>query len=268
MVAQRDPHEAPAIRAFAITLQKMRDAAGLTKAQLAETLGYTPQFMGQIEFARNIPSMTFAQDLDTFFKIDALFYELWLLIKGTRRVGAAPVDFARYVELEKTAATLRMFETRLLPGLFQTDAYARAAMGVNPDAEEAGKERRELFERPDPPHVFLVVDERALHREIGSPEVVREQFAQLLELIERPEVSFQVLPQDTRYSGAFSGSFTVLGFASEADVVYIESAGLGNLIGDPAAVADCAIRFDLLRGHAYSVTESRSMVEKALARLK
>jgi hypothetical protein len=112
--------------------------------------------------------------------------------------------------------------------------------------------------------VFLVIDERALRRPTGPPEVVREQFAHLLEFSERPEVSFQVLSQDTRYRGAFSGSFTILGFDGEPDVVYIESAGQGSLFDKPPAVASCAMRFDLLRGHAYSITESRSIMERAL----
>jgi transcriptional regulator with XRE-family HTH domain len=270
MSAQRDPHEAPAIRAFGITLQKMRDAAGLTKLHLAESLGYTPQFIGQIEAAKNISSVTFAQDLDTFFKLDGLFLELWNLIKGTRRVGMAPVGFSKYVELERNAHTLRIFETHAIPDLFQTEGYARAAsrslMSCEAAEEEVknGAERKAIFDRENPPHVFLVIDERVLRRQIGPPDVVREQFAHLLEFTERPEVSFQVLSQDTRYRGAFSGSFTILGFDGEPDVVYIESAGQGSLFDKPPAVASCAMRFDLLRGHAYSIPESRSIVERAL----
>jgi transcriptional regulator with XRE-family HTH domain len=270
MSAQRDPHEAPAIQAFGIALRKTREAAGLTKLHLAEVLGYTPQFIGQIEAAKNISSVTFAQDLDTYFKLDGMFLELWNLIKGSRRVGMAPVGFAKYVELEQSANTLRVFETRVIPDLFQTDAYARAAMRSLMSHEAADEtvknaaERKAVFDRENPPHVFLIIDERALRREIGSPDVIREQFAHLLEFTERPEMSFQVLSQDTRYGGAFSGSFTILGFDHEPDAVYIESAGQGSLFDKPSAVANCAMRFDLLRGHAYSITESRSIMERAL----
>jgi transcriptional regulator with XRE-family HTH domain len=270
MSAQRDPYDDPAIRAFGITVQKLRETAGLTKVQLSEAMGYTPQFMGQIEAAKNIPSVTFAQDLDTFFKVDGLFRELWNLIKASHRLGMAPLGFAKYVELERSATTLRIFETRLITDLFQTDDYARAVMGSLMSREavdEAIKERTErkaIFDRRNPPHVFLIIDERALRREIGSPDVVREQFAHLLEFTTRPEVSFQMLSQDTKYGGAFSGSFTVLGFDGDTDIVYIESAGQGSLIARPPAVASCAMRFDLLRGHAYSITESRSIMERAL----
>jgi transcriptional regulator with XRE-family HTH domain len=247
MPAQRDPHDAPAIRAFGITLKKMRDAAELAQKEFGETLGYSPQFIGQIESARNIPSKTFAQDLDTYFKLDGLFAELWKIIKDARRIGMAPAGFAKYVELERSATTLRVFESRFIPDLFRTGDHAR------------------VLDRPDPPHVFLVIDEEALRRKYGPTEVDADRFAHLLRLTERPEICLQVLAHDTDYPAAHAGSFTVLGFDDDSDVVYIESAGLGSLIDTPSAVTSCAMRFDLLRGHAYSVTETRSILERALA---
>jgi transcriptional regulator with XRE-family HTH domain len=245
MPAQRDPYDAPAIRAFGITLKKMRDAAELAQKEFGETLGYSPQFIGQIESARNIPSKTFAQDLDTYFKFDGLFLELWRLIKDARRLGMSPAGFSRYVELERSATTIRVFESRFVPVLFRTGDDAC------------------VLDRPNPPHVFLVIDEEALRRTEGPPEVAADRFAHLLRLTERPEICFQVLAHDTDYPPAHSGSFTVLGFDGDSDVVYIESAGLGSLFDTPSAVANCAMRFDLLRGHAYSVNESRSILERA-----
>ncbi|HZE34639.1 MAG TPA: helix-turn-helix transcriptional regulator [Actinoallomurus sp.] len=247
MPAQRDPHDAPAIRAFGITLKKMRDAAELAQKEFGETLGYSPQFIGQIESARNIPSKTFAQDLDTYFKLDGLFLELWNLIKDARRLGMSPAGFSKYVELERSATTMRVFESRFIPALF-----------------EAGDDAR-VLDRPNLPHVFLVIDEEALRRKEGPAEVTGDRFAHLLRLTERPEICVQVLAHDTDYPAAHAGSFTVLGFDGDSDVVYIESAGLGSLIDTPSAVASCAMRFDLLRGHAYSVTESRSILERSLA---
>jgi DNA-binding XRE family transcriptional regulator len=270
MAAQRDPHDSPAIQAFGIALQKMREAGGLTKTGLAETIGYSPQFIGQIETARNVPSKTFAEDLDTYFKLDGLFLEFWKLIKGTRRRGAQPPGSSAYVELERTANTIRTFETRVIPALFQTDDYARALLTsiMSPDdideALRAQTERKTLFDRRNPPHIFLVIDEVALRRKIGSPDIAREQLAHLLRLSERPEISIQVLSQDTDYYVAFSGSFTVLEFKGDSDVVYLESAGQGTLIDRPPTVATCAMRFDLLRGHAYSITESRAILEETM----
>jgi transcriptional regulator with XRE-family HTH domain len=273
MPAQRDPYDAPAVRAFSIALERWRDAGGLSKTQLAESLGYTSQFIGQIEAAKNIPSKAFAQDLDTYFKTDDFFLKFWKLVNETRHLAVLPPGFSKYVELENRATTIRIFEALLITGLFQTDGYARAMMGslMSPeaidDAINARMERKAIFERQNPPHAFFIIDEWALRRVIGSPDVVREQLAYLLELTKRPEIIVQVLPHDTEHYVALSGSFTLLGFDDESDVAYIEAAGQGNLIDRPPAVTNCAIRYDLLRGHACSVEESRRIIRKVMETL-
>ncbi|MCW2862224.1 MAG: Helix-turn-helix protein [Actinoallomurus sp.] len=86
MVAQRDPYEFPAIRAFAAELAAWRGV--LSKVELAETLGYTPQLIGQLEAGKNIPSRKFAEDVDTYFTTNGLFVRLWKLITETRHLAA------------------------------------------------------------------------------------------------------------------------------------------------------------------------------------
>ena len=88
MVAQKEPHESPAVRAFAAELEAWRGK--MTKAELAESLGYTPQFVGQVEAGRNLPSKAFAEDLDTFFNTNGLFVRLWTLIDETRYLAVLP----------------------------------------------------------------------------------------------------------------------------------------------------------------------------------
>ncbi|GLY81351.1 helix-turn-helix domain-containing protein [Actinoallomurus iriomotensis] len=270
MPAQTEAYEAPAIRAYGIILRSWRERANLTKLELAETLGYTPQLIGQLEAAKNIPSEKFSEDLDTFFKTGGLFVELWKLIKDTRHLIALPPGFSKYLELEAAAARTYTFEALLITGLFQTEAYARAIMSsfmapdVIDEALQARMDRKRILDRPNAPRIFFIVDEQVLRRIIGSPEIVREQLAYLLELSERPNINIQVLPEDTEHYVAYSGSFTILGFGDEPDIAYIEAAGQGNLIASPASVANCAMRYDLLRIHAYSVAETRRVIRKAM----
>ncbi|GLY91511.1 helix-turn-helix domain-containing protein [Actinoallomurus iriomotensis] len=273
MPAQTEAYEAPAIRAYGIILRSWRERANLTKLELAETLGYTPQLIGQLEAAKNIPSEKFSEDLDTFFKTGGLFVELWKLIKDTRHLIALPPGFSKYLELERTAARIYKFEALLVSGLFQTEDYARAIMSspLTPDVIDgilqARMERKEAFNRPAPPRISFIIEESALRRVIGSPEILRQQLAYLLELSERANINIQVLPQDTEHYVAFSGSFTILGFDDEPDLAYIEAAGQGNLIAGAASVANCAMRYDLLRSHAYSVAESRRIIRKLMENL-
>jgi transcriptional regulator with XRE-family HTH domain len=130
MPAQRDPYTAPAIRAFANELEAWRTDAGLSKNEFAKALGYTPQLIGQIEGARNIPSKKFAEDVDTFFKTNGLFVRLWKLIKETRHIAALPPGYAIYEDLEKEATYARIYCALLINGLFQTEDYARAVIGA------------------------------------------------------------------------------------------------------------------------------------------
>jgi hypothetical protein len=273
MSAQAEPYESPAIRAFAITLTSWRERAELPKLQFGEILGYSPQLIGQIEAAKNIPSKRFSEDLDTFFKSGDLFVKLWSLINDTRHLIALPPGFPKYVELEGKAKKISKFDALLISGLFQTEEYARAVMSslMTPDvideALQTRMARKEIFDRPGPPRTFFVVDEWALRRIIGSPEITGEQLAYLLELSTRPSINIQVLPHDTEHYVAFSGSFTILGLDDEPDVAYIEAAGQGNLIVGPASVAGCAMRYDLLRSHAYSVAESRRVIRTIMESL-
>lgn len=273
MAAQNEPHEAPAIRAFGIALETRRSAAALSKNGFAEKLGYTPQYIGQIEAAKNTPSQTFAQDLDTFFGSDDMFARLRKLITETRHLAILPPGFHEYAELERQAAEIRKFEALLVTGLLQTEAYARAVMGslIGPDALDgavaARMARQEALSRADPPHLFLVLDEWVLKRVVGDPEIMRQQLAHLLEMGERPHIHINVLPHDTEHYVAFSGSFTLLKAKGRPEAAYIEAAGQGNLIEEPHAVADCAVRYDLVRGYAHNVPESRKLIETAMESL-
>jgi len=274
MVAQLAPYEAPAVHAYAITLCVWRERANLSKVDLAESLGYTPQLIGQIEAAKNLPSRKFSEDLDTFFQSGDLFVRLWILINGTRYLIALPPGISQFVELEGDASRIYAFDALLIPGLLQTEAYARAvirSLSTSDDIEEAVKThmaRKEIFNRPTPPRAFFIIDEWVLYRTIGSPDIAKEQLAHLLELTEQPGTHIQVLSYDSEHHAALSGSFTILGFDSNPDVVYIEAAGQGNLIAGARSVAECVSRYDLLRGHAYSVTESRRAIRTAMESLE
>jgi len=270
MVAQSEPYESPAIRAFAIVLSALQERTGLTRTEVAETLGYTPQLIGQLMSAKNIPSKNVSEDMDTFFKTGDLFVQLKGLISDTRHLTAIPPGLSKYVELEGEATRLSAFEALLIPELLQTEAYARAVIGsltgpgVVDEAVKARMARKEIFDREKSPRVLFVIDEWALKRMVGSPEITKEQLAFLIETSERPNVIIQVLPYDTELYGAVSGSFTILGFDHGPDIVHIEAAGQGNLITASSSVTNCATQLDLIRGHAYSMRESRRAIHRAV----
>ena len=243
--------------------------AGHTKVELAELLGYTPQFIGQLEACKNVPSRKVAEDLDTFFKSDGVFLRLWENINDTKNVAALPPGFADYLTRESQATELRIYSALLVEGIFQTEGYARTIieiLGTNntQDLVEKRQHRKSVFSREDPPRVWFIMDEGILRRSIGGPEAMAEQLGYLYELSLNPKFMIQVVPYGVGYHEGLGGSLTLLGFENGPGIGYTESAGIGVLVEQASGVSDLAVRYDLLRGHALPVLESRMLLKKAM----
>jgi hypothetical protein len=268
MVARREPYEVPAIRAFAAELTAWRGT--MSKVELAESLGYTPQLIGQIEAGKNIPSEKFAEDSDTFFKTNGLFVRLWKLIMETRRMAVLPPGFSKYAQLEAQASTIRTYSLALIQGLLQTEEYARAILLTiqRPDTVEqfvtARMERQEILTREKPPRLWTTIDERALHCMIGGREVMRGQLQHLLEASKNPNIMIEVVPQSADEYAGLGGDLVLLGFDNEPDIAYTESAGRGQVVEDAAGVSEFQVRYDLIRGHALPMAESQKLIESIL----
>lgn len=266
MGSRREAYEDPTIQTFATELTAWRSEAQLSKQEFAEKLGYTPQWVGQIEAVKNMPSKKFAEDLDTFFKTNGLFLRLWKRIVDTRHRTVRPPGFAQYLEAEVEASTVRAFDVAMVNGLLQTESYIRTVVGRNqrPDiVDQLVKDRlkrQEIFTAEDAPQAWFTIDEFALRRMVGGPEVVREQLQHLLTIGELPNVWIDVVPQDAGYYPGLGGSFILLSFADVPDVAYIEAGGQGMLLQDKSAVAECTVLYNLLRGDALRVGESRRLL--------
>ncbi|NVI88517.1 helix-turn-helix transcriptional regulator [Actinomadura sp. BRA 177] len=266
MGSRNEPYEAPAIQTFATELTAWRTQAGLAKVALAETLGYTPQWISQIEAAKSIPSKTFAENLDAFFKTNGLFERLWKRIIDTRHQAILPPGFAAYQEREAEASQVRTFELTLIHGLLQTESYIRAVVGHNQDPDTAERlvaerlERQKILTREQAPNVWFTLDEGALRREVAERDIMREQLAHILAIEKRPNISIDIVPRAARYYSGLAGSFTILSFPNSVDVAYGEMAGQGMLIQEPRIVANFAVTYNSLRGDALRVEESRALI--------
>jgi len=144
-----------------------------------------------------------------------------------------PQWFRAYIDLESAAALIRTYEGQFVPGLLQTEQYTRAVMrGAHLDDSSEEMERRialrltrqRLLTRPDPPRFWAVVDEAALRRPVGNPEVMRAQLERLIDATKLPTVTLQVLPFVAGAHPAMVGAFSILRFSDQElpDVVYVE----------------------------------------------
>jgi transcriptional regulator with XRE-family HTH domain len=144
-----------------------------------------------------------------------------------------PGWFESYLGLESAAETIRGFQVQFIPGLFQTEDYARAVTRLGHQAASAEEierrvtlrvQRQELITRPAPPKVWMIMDEAVLRRPHGGDDVMRAQLRHLLAVAELPHVTLQVVPFSHGGHAAASGSFSILRFAERdlPDIVYIE----------------------------------------------
>ena len=199
MGTRRDPDRS-ALAAFADELRAQRDQAGLSRDELAARVNYSASLISMIESGHRSPSRDFAARCDEALAAPGTFARL------EARLRDVPFSsgFRPFQPYENQAAALRLFEHSLVPGLLQTEAYARAVLETHPNTpaevvEErvaARMARQAVLDRdePPPPLLWVLLDEHVLTRQIGSAKVMHDQLTHLAALARRPNITVQVIP--------------------------------------------------------------------------
>jgi len=159
-------------------------------------LGYSGALIRPIESGHRTPQPDFARRADEFFGYPKIFEKM----EERLRDLPFPPSYRPFVPHERSARVLRLFEVTLIPGLFQTPEYARAMLAARPhvtgdeveDLLSARLTRPEILDGEDAPLIYAVLDEAVLHRQVGGPEVMREQLEHLVALSRRPAITIQV----------------------------------------------------------------------------
>lgn len=257
---------------FGVELRTYREASGLSRPQLAERLGYTPQWIGQIESGKSTPSEEFANDCDSFFETNGVFHRIWKWNQQLERIQVVPPGFRPFIEIEPGATYMRFFEPLLIPGLLQTEDYARKVLAVGHRQEKVEEllavrmARKALLKKEHPPWLLILLGETAVRSRAAGPEVMRGQLQYLLDLAELQHVTLQVFPAD---APVFQASGIVLMSLEErSDVGFVDaSGGHGRLIEDPHDLEELVVLFDQVRGTAYSAEESLRLIRSVMEEL-
>jgi len=186
-----------------------------------------------------------------------------------------PSWFQSYVGLEAAASLIRTYEVQFIPGLLQTEDYARAValLGhAGAPAEEVERrvrlrmERQEMLTRPGAPRLWAVMDEAALRRPIGGPDVMRDQLKALIEMTALPNASLQVMPFEFGGHAGAGGAFTVLRFRDEdlPDIVFVEQLTSAIYLDKPEDVDQYVAAMERLCVDAASPDESVEMLNEIL----
>ncbi|WP_181771167.1 helix-turn-helix domain-containing protein [Amycolatopsis pittospori] len=269
-------------RRLASELRRLREAADLTIDEVSEKLECSASKVSRIETGHVGVTPRDARDMLELYGIAGDEQEaLVQLAREARKRGwwhaYNEVFTGTFVGLEADASSLRAFQALLVPGLLQTERYARAVIrAMRPDAEEAEIRRRvaarmarqELLTDPSPPEYWAVIDEAVLHRTVDSAEVMAEQLYRMVTMAARANVTVQVVPFGAGAHPGMEGPFLVMGFPelADTDVVYVDSTSSGLYLEEPPDVRRYALMFDHLRAAALKPDDSVEVIAEAAGR--
>jgi hypothetical protein len=272
-------------RALANALERHREAAGLSREDVNTALEWSSMKSYRIETARvtvspgdilQLARLYHLSDTDT----DALVE----LARQAKRLGwwkgmaqSLPAGFSVHLELESTARAIRTYEAQFVPGLWQTEDYARAvlsARSVTSTPEQIERQvtirmrRQQILHRASPPapEIWAILDESVIRRVVGGRDVMRGQLAWLGEVSSSATATLQVLPFSAGAHMAAYGSFSLFDPAEQAFPVTASSDRPGGTLieDDPAVISQYTMIFNHLRATSLNPAESRSLIGEAM----
>ncbi|MBU3064252.1 helix-turn-helix domain-containing protein [Nocardia sp. NEAU-G5] len=218
-------------------LRHLREASEITSEAAGRAIAASPSRISGLEAGRAAVRITDVEGLLTVYGVDHPAARAEYL--GLARLASATGPQLRwldtYLTLEDSATHLRCYAPAMIPDLLQTAAYAREVLALaHPDAEEADLERRldllhqrqRILTRPDPPRLWVVIEQVALRRQLGRWQVWRDQLAHLAQIADRPNIIVQIMPDHAGGPIISPNGFTILRFAdaSLTDIVHTRHA--------------------------------------------
>lgn len=261
-------------------LRKLRELKGMTAEEVAERLLVSQSKISRLENGRRSISQRDVRDLCGVYGVEdhRIVDSLMQMAKESRQQGwwhaFGDIPYSVYIGLETDAASLRVYEASLVPGLLQTPNYASAVTeGSWPEATAADIERRvqvrmrrqERITDPDNPlRLWAVIDESALRRIVGSRAIMQEQMRKLVEFSLQPHITVQVLPYDVGAHPGMYGKFCILEFndPQDASTVYLEGITSDLYLEKPNDVQTYSVMYEHLRMQALNAENSRQFIER------
>ncbi|WP_326791367.1 helix-turn-helix domain-containing protein [Streptomyces sp. NBC_00841] len=266
---EREPHPSDSLRTFGAFVQALREHAGLSRVDLGARVQYSKHTVESVELGRRMPDEGFVERAEEALgNTGALRKAARHLTRGEAGLAAW---FRRWARLEREAVSLCTYECRLVPGLLQSEAYARAVFeGTIPlrtdeelEAQLAARMERQVMmrERPTVPFSFIV-EEHVFRRRFGDVEAMRELFDHVLERSAPRNVTLQVVPLEAGLHACLDGPVQVLETPEGRRLGYSEGQKNGRLISDPKEVSVLCQRYETLRSQALSPNDSVDLLER------
>ncbi|MGW1027449.1 helix-turn-helix domain-containing protein [Streptomyces sp. NPDC002577] len=259
-------------------LRRLREQKGMTAEEVAERLLVSQSKISRLENGRRSISQRDVRDLCGVYEVEdhRIVDSLMQMAKDSRQQGwwhsFGDIPYSVYIGLETDAASLRVYDPQVVPGLLQTRSYAEALIaGALPETAptdidkrvQVRMRRQERISSPSNPlRLWTVLDEAALRRVVGSRNVMRDQLEHLVEQSQLPHVTVQVIPFDMGAHPGLNGQYAILEFPDTADssVVYIEGVTSDLYLEKANDVHKYSVMYEHLRAQALNVEQSRNFI--------
>ncbi|MEW1643458.1 MULTISPECIES: helix-turn-helix transcriptional regulator [unclassified Streptomyces] len=259
-------------------LRRLRELKGMTAEEVAERLLVSQSKISRLENGRRSISQRDVRDLCGVYEVEdvRIVDSLMQMAKDSRQQGwwhsFGDIPYSVYIGLETDAASLRVYDPQVVPGLLQTRQYAEALItGALPESAPADVEKRvqvrlrrqeRIAAAENPLRLWAVLDEAALRREVGNKQVMIGQLDGLIEMSQLPHVTVQVIPFAMGAHPGVSGQYAILEFPDAADssVVYIEGVTSDLYLEKAQDVQKYSVMYEHLRAQALNADQSREFI--------
>ena len=278
-------------RRLALTLRQLRDSAGLSAGEAARRVDHDASWLSRIETAEVRPHPNDVRALLSLYGVDGEQAEAVIAVARQakqrgwwqRYTDVLPDWFTNYVGMESEASVIRTYECQMVPGLLQTEDYARSAIQGGPilmrDDEVERQvalrlERQSILVSDEPPLLRVVIDEGAARRMVGGPAVMTAQIKRLIAESQRGTIQLLVLPYAAGVG--FDGSFVILDFpplpapypdAAEDRMVYVDTLTGALYLEHPGELSAYSAAYEQLQALSLGPKESRATLSRILAEL-
>ncbi|MET9427346.1 helix-turn-helix transcriptional regulator [Streptomyces sp. NPDC003036] len=258
-----------AAKAFGRLLRFYRERAKVSQEALGRHTGYSKSQVAMIERGERRPRGNFVELADEFLGAQGALIEVAKELKAS---GVA-AWFEDYLEEEAKAAGVHKYENQVIPGLLQTEPYARAVFGcacppLDDEEIEAGVAarlaRQALFHRKPTPLISFVLEKAALTKPLGGSAVLRDNLLHILKVGQLRNVQIQVMPENRQTHAGLNGPFTLLDTAERrGQLVYVEGQGGRYFLSEQPDLGDVFARYSSLRAQALNPEDSAELIEQA-----
>jgi transcriptional regulator with XRE-family HTH domain len=230
----------------------------MSRRTLGARLNLTDSAVAAWESGRNIPDPKTLESIERILGTGGLLQDIVECMVTDEK---SQEYMGRWAHVESQATTLLWFEMRIVPGLLQTEDYARAILRDD-QRVSARLDRQKTLAREDPPVVVALIDESVLRRNVGGPAVMRDQLDHLENATQQENVILHVLRMTAPICAQYTGPFILASYNGATEIGYMDDAISGGVVENADEIARLRRMFEIFRGYALNQEESVRLVRE------